>query len=69
LTLLVTIHRLAYRLKLPAPWLRAQAEAGKIPCLKVGRRVLFNPAAVERALAEMAANSTLADGPQEAAHA
>ena len=56
---LVSIHRLARSLKLPRQWLQGEADAGRIPCLKVGRRYLFNPRAVEEALAEMAATSSV----------
>jgi hypothetical protein len=44
-------------------WLRAQALAGRVPCLKVGRRFLFSVEALGRALAEMAATSYCAPGP------
>lgn len=36
-------------------WLKQQAKAGKLPHLKVGRRMLFNPVAVAEVLARMAA--------------
>jgi hypothetical protein len=54
-TPLFNLHALARTLGLSAAWLKAEANAGRIPCLKVGRRLLFNPVAVERALAERAA--------------
>ena len=47
---LLSLRAQADRLKLPVSWLRAEALAGRIPCLKVGRRLLFNPDAVERSL-------------------
>jgi hypothetical protein len=53
----IGIHRLARETHLPATWLQAEAKAGRIPCLKVGRRRLFNLAAVLAALAERAAVS------------
>jgi hypothetical protein len=53
--LLLPLHRLAARLRLPSDWLRAEAAAKRIPCLRVGRRLLFNPGAVEEALARQAA--------------
>lgn len=34
-------------LRVPATWLREEAEAGRIPHLKAGRSLLFDPAAVE----------------------
>ena len=52
--MVLTLHRLAMRLRLPARWLDAEANAGRIPCLRVGKRKLFNLAAVELALSEMA---------------
>jgi len=44
----------AIRLGLPAAWLRAEAVAGRVPCLRAGRRLLVNPPAVERALLDRA---------------
>jgi hypothetical protein len=38
----------------PASWLRAQAEAGRVPSLVIGRRRLFNVAAVRRAVLQLA---------------
>ncbi len=35
-------------------WLRDQARSGKVPYLPVGSKMLFNPAAVTEALAELA---------------
>jgi len=32
----------ALRLRVPATWLRREAEAGRIPCLKAGSRLLFD---------------------------
>ncbi len=52
----VTLSGLAAHFRLPRHWLRQQALAGRIPCLRVGRRFLFNPAAVEEALARLAAS-------------
>lgn len=44
----------ATRLGVPAAWLKSEAEAKRIPCLRVGRRMLFNVGQVERALLEKA---------------
>jgi hypothetical protein len=41
-------------LRVPAAWLRAEAEAGRIPHLKAGRVFLFDPETVERVLLERA---------------
>jgi hypothetical protein len=60
---LLTLPRLAARLRLPRAWLRDEAVAGRLPCLRVGRKLLFDLSTVERVLAERAATS------QGAAHA
>lgn len=51
---LKSLAALAAHLKLPVSWLKAEANAGRIPGLRVGRRWLFNVSAVERAIARMA---------------
>lgn len=51
---LLSLSRLARRLGVTQQWLRDQADAGKIPCLKAGNRYLFNPVAVQEALAAKA---------------
>jgi hypothetical protein len=55
---LVNLQKLAVHIRLPRGWLREEAIAGRIPCLRVGRRMLFNLAAVEQALALRAAMET-----------
>jgi excisionase family DNA binding protein len=52
--LLVTLPELARRLRVPARWIRQEAEAGRIPHLKAGSQLLFNLGAVETVLAERA---------------
>jgi hypothetical protein len=52
---LVNLVGLARRLHLPAAWLKSEVQAGRIPVLRAGRRLLFNAVAVERALLERAA--------------
>jgi hypothetical protein len=52
---LVHLSGLAKRLRLPTAWLRAEAEAERIPSLRAGRRLLFNVEAVERVLLDRAA--------------
>lgn len=54
-TRLVTLYGLAKRLRLPAAWLKGEVEAGRIPFLRAGRRLLFNSEAVERVLLDRAA--------------
>jgi hypothetical protein len=52
---LLRLSQLAHRLHLPRPWLRDEARAGRIPCLRIGRKLLFSLPAVERVLANRAA--------------
>ena len=52
---LLTLQRLAARLRLPREWLGDEALAGRLPCLRVGHKLLFNLSAVEQLLAERAA--------------
>ncbi len=55
---LVNLPGLARVLHLPARWLKREADNGGIPCLRIGRRRLFNVEAVKRVLAERAAQTT-----------
>lgn len=43
--------------QVPARWLREEVERGRLPALQAGRSLLFNTAALERALAERAAQT------------
>ncbi len=43
---------MARRLRVPATWLRAEAEAGRMPHLRAGNAMLFNPEEVERIVFE-----------------
>lgn len=52
---LLQLSLMARRLRVTVGWLRAEAEAGRVPCLRAGRRFLFCPEAVERSLAVRAA--------------
>jgi hypothetical protein len=52
---LLPIGPMARRLRVTVAWLRGEAEAGRIPCLKAAKRYLFAPDTVERVLAERAA--------------
>lgn len=49
------IGAMARRLRVPVAWLRDEATAGRIPCVKAGTRFLFNPPIVEKLLLERAA--------------
>ena len=40
----------ASRIGIPASWLKSEAEAGRLPAVRVGKRLLFNVEQVERAL-------------------
>ena len=54
---LFTLRDLANRFKrfgLSIAWLKAEAEAGRIPCFKAGRKLLFDPEAVEQSLLQRA---------------
>ena len=55
---LVSVRPLARELGVPADWLRAEAEARRIPSLKAGRRRLFSVSAVRRALLRRAAGES-----------
>jgi excisionase family DNA binding protein len=52
---LLSLARMARRLGVTQDWLRSEADAGRVPCLKAGKRYLFNAAAVQDALAAKAA--------------
>ena len=52
---LLSLPALAEALKLPESWIKAEADAGRIPHLKIGKRYRFNRDAVIGALAERAA--------------
>ena len=45
---------LARRLKIPVAWLRQQADAGRLPHVKAGKRYLFNDEAVRQSLLDRA---------------
>jgi hypothetical protein len=53
----INLNHLAAELKLPKEWLRQEAFAGRLPCLRIGRKLLFNLSAVNEALADRAAKS------------
>lgn len=48
------VRQAAVRLGVPAAWLRAEANAGRVPHLRAGRRVLVNPRVVEQVLMDRA---------------
>ena len=59
---LLSLSRMARRLGVTRQWLRDEADAGRIPSLKAGSRYLFNPVAVQEALAAIAARTRQGGG-------
>ena len=57
-----TLSRMARRLGVPQDWMREQADSGHVPCLRAGRRYLFNAAVVQEALAARAAQTRQGGG-------
>jgi hypothetical protein len=53
---ILTLPKMARRLRVTQAWLRAEAEAGRVPCLRADTRFLFAAEAVEAVLAERAAH-------------
>jgi hypothetical protein len=51
---LLSLSRLARRLGVTQAWLRDQADCGRVPCLKAGKRYLFNVDAVQATLVKRA---------------
>jgi hypothetical protein len=51
---LLPVNIVARRLRVPVRWLRAEAEAGRVPSLRAANAILCDPAAVETALLERA---------------
>ena len=49
---LLTLDQLSDCTGLPAAWLKREADAGRLPCIRAGRRRMFDLAAVLKALAE-----------------
>jgi len=58
------LHVTARLLGLPESWVRAEAVAGRLPHIRVGRRLMFDFEAVERTLLDRAQRAA---APQEAA--
>ena len=57
-SILLSLPDLADVLGLPKAWIKAEAEAGRIPHLKIGQRYRFNHDAVVHKLAERAAQQS-----------
>jgi hypothetical protein len=52
---LLNLSRLARRLGLTRKWLKAEADSGRLPCLKAGSRYVFDLEATQEALAKRVA--------------
>ncbi len=63
-TQLLSLPALAEALRLPETWLKNEADAGRIPHLRIGKRYRFNREMVVAVLAQRAAQT----GSQEAGH-
>ena len=59
---LLSLARCARHIGVTSAWLRIEAKAGRVPCLLAGKRLLFNPTAVQEALATKAANTRQGGG-------
>jgi hypothetical protein len=46
------VEELARATRLPAAWLKREADQGRLPCIRAGRLRMFDLAAVLKALAE-----------------
>lgn len=55
----VSLHTLSQQLGLSAAWIKAQARVGKIPSLRMGRRLMFNLQDVQDALIEQTKANTV----------
>ncbi len=65
---LLSLHRAARRIGVTSRWLKAEADAERIPCLRADGRYLFDIDAVTRALSRRAAVGERADKQREAVH-
>ncbi len=54
-TTLSNVRTVARQFGVTAAWLKSEADAGRIPCLRAGKRYLFHPKAVEAVLLRRAA--------------
>jgi len=54
---LISLPEMAERLGVPPLWLREQSEAGRVPCLRVGRKLMFHSQTAQTAVLAMAGDS------------
>lgn len=59
---LLSLPRAARRLGVTAKWLRTEADADRVPCLRADSRYLFDADAVTETLRQRAANPKSSDG-------
>ena len=59
---LLTLQRMARRLGVTVRWLKNEAEAERVPCLRAESRFLFDPQTVTLALAERIRQKRIAGG-------
>ena len=59
---LLSLSRMAMRAGITQRWLREQADAGNVPCLKAGHRYLFSPSVVMEVLAAQASRVSGKEG-------
>jgi hypothetical protein len=52
---ILTANEAARWFRVPVAWLKAEANAGRLPHIRAGKVYLFSPDAVELTLAELAA--------------
>jgi hypothetical protein len=63
---IITDSQLARVLRVSVRWLRAEAEAGRLPCVRAERRLLFNREAVVKTLSDRAASEHITEGTTDA---
>jgi hypothetical protein len=54
---LLPLGQVARLLHLPSAWLRAEAEAGRLPCLRAGKAILMELETIEAILIERSRQS------------
>jgi hypothetical protein len=60
------LNVVARRLRVPVRWLRAEAEAGRIPALRADSQFLCDPEAVEAVLLKRARRPAVREGRNDA---